>query len=372
MSERMVELQRARLGLPPPPMGTSTSTSTASASALPSQPQRQSSTAARAPLQHQTSQQLAASTLYSEEEKLQKFLQRLQKQRDGGPTVPTSLARRMLQRQGVGYLDETVAMLTSAAADRFLATVLQQAVACRDRRGSGQELSKEEASRRRKHVSLYQQDSDYRKRRKLDRVSQNLQANLAAVEAARELSQKAAGADNKSNAAKKKNARKTDAVEDSNGKKNTETIGEDEVLDDDSLDDEERYYADYYGEYPEEDDDEDAEEDFMLLLRDLERPLEAWHFKLTGKVGLGAIPIEAVEPTTATIAATSGAAMEDADNDEGVDEIEEQENGDNGDTRAMSPKPSPGKGGKSAESAPDSAATSRAATPMTAPSPLPK
>lgn len=324
-------------------------------------------------MQRQSSQQLAAATLQNEDEKLQKFLRRLQQQRDGGPTVPTSLARRMLHRQGVGYLDETVAMLTAAAADRFLATVLQQGVVCRDRRLSGLELSKEESARRRKHVSLYQQDSDYRKRRKLERTSQKLQAHAAAVAAARELSHRAGAAENKPNAAKKKNVKKSEPVEEeTNGTKTVEeTIGDDEFLDEDSLDEEERYYDEYYGGFPEVDEEEDAEEDSMLLLRDLERPLEAWHFKLTGKVGLGAIPMEAVEPTSPTDAG-DGVATDDAEMDEDAEDIDDTEHGENGESRSRTPKPSPTKESRSADSAPESSSISRAATPMIAVSPAPK
>ena len=368
MSERMVELQRARLGLPPP-------TSTSTAHSVQSPPLRQpSSSAARSPaLQRQSSQQLAAATLQNEDEKLQRFLRRLQQQRDGGPTVPTSLARRMLHRQGVGYLDETVAMLTAAAADRFLATVLQQAAVCRDRRVAGQELSKEESARRRKHVALYQQDSDYRKRRKLERTSQKLQANATAVAAAKELSHRASAADNKGNSAKKKNIKKSEPVEEeTNGTKTVEeAIGDDEFLDEDSLDEEEHYYDDYYGEFPDEEDEDETEEDLTLLLRDIERPLEAWHFKLTGKVGLGAVPMEAVEPTTSTIEG-GGLAADDAENDDEAEDMDELEQGENGESRARTPRPSPAKESRSAESAPETASASRAATPMLAVSPVPK
>ena len=370
MSERMVELQRARLGLPPP-------TSTGTAHAVQSAPLRQASSAAAqsSALQRQSSLQVAAAaTLQNEDEKLERFLRRLQQQRDGGPTVPTSLARRMLHRQGVGYLDETVAMLTAAAADRFLATVLQQAVVCRDRRVSGQVLSKEESEKRRKHVALYMQDSDYRKRRKLERTSQKLQANAAAVAAAKELSHRASAADSKANAAKKKNLKRSETVEEeANGTKTMEeAIGDDEFLDDDSLDEEEHYYNEYYGELPEEDDEEDSEEDFTLLLRDLERPLEAWHFKLTGKVGLGAIPMEAVEPTTSTIEGGEGVTSDDIENDDEGEDMDEAEHGENGESRSRTPKPSPTKERRSAESAPESTSVSRATTPMIAVSPIPK
>jgi len=56
------------------------------------------------------------------------------------PTVPTALSRRMLHKQGAGYLDTAVAFIASAAADRFLATVLHQAIVCRDRRIQGEDI----------------------------------------------------------------------------------------------------------------------------------------------------------------------------------------------------------------------------------------
>lgn len=56
-------------------------------------------------------------------------------------TVPLNLSRRILNRQGAGYLDDAVAMITSAAADRFLATTIRCALACRDRRIAGSKLS---------------------------------------------------------------------------------------------------------------------------------------------------------------------------------------------------------------------------------------
>jgi len=340
----MVELQRARLGLPP-----TTTTSPAPAAR----------SSAATPLARQSSAQLAAATMYSEEVQLKKFLQRLSKQRDdshassapGGPTVPTALARRMLQQQGVGYLDDTVAALASAAADRFLATVLQQAVACRDRRCKGTELAKEEAAVRKKHVSLYQQDAEDRKRRKHTRDRLVLERSKAAVAAAKELSN--------GKGPPKKKTKKAGPDEPETVEPKEVKIDMDEPLDDDSLDEEERYYQEYY-----QDDDVESEEDeeddtkFMLLLRDLERPLAAWQFKLTGKVGLGAIPMEAVDPDE-----------EDADAED-VDEAPsapESNNGEaNGDeSRSKSPKPpTPSK-------TDESESVSRATTPMVAPSPVP-
>jgi hypothetical protein len=348
MSERMIELQRARLGLPPPTSSTHPITSV--------QADRNSTTsvAQSAPTlqqRHSSHQQAAAQTVDQEDEKLSKFVKRLhQQQREGGTTVPTSLARRMLHRQGVGYLDDTVAMLTAAAGDRFLASVLQQGLACRDRRLSGQERSQVQSARRRKYVSLYQQDSEYRKRRKMQRTSQKLQAHVAALAAAQGMNEKSNLTDNKDTTAKKKLSKKNEQDEvDTNGTKMIDQpiIDDDEILDDDSMDEEELYYEEYYGEPPEVNDDDDADEDDqVLLLRDLERPLEAWHFKLTGKVGLGAIPIEASKPNS-TI---NGESMAEPENYEDEEEGDEDDAAENGETNSYIPKPSPKKQGKQLES----------------------
>ena len=56
----------------------------------------------------------------------------IQQQIRSGSTVPTALCRRIIHRQGGGYLDETVAAVAAGAADRFLATVLQQSSTCRE------------------------------------------------------------------------------------------------------------------------------------------------------------------------------------------------------------------------------------------------
>lgn len=298
----MIELQRAKLGLPPMArnqLSSSTSGATpsaANASGVPSPSSLQlnnggqSAASLPAPAPRLTPQQQAAATLYAEEEQLKLFLEKIQKRTDDNAnSVPFSLSRRMLQRQGVGFLDDTVASVVSASGDRFLATLLQQAIACREQRLKGVELQKEEARQRRKHRIQHKADSDDRKRRKTEKEEQRHKKNLEAVAAAEGLKASGAAAAAASPAKKKKKKKATE-----NGEKGKE---DEESLSDDSLDEEEEYYEKYYGEDddPDSESDEEEEDDstYMLLLRDLERPLEAWNVHLTGKVGLGTVTMDA-------------------------------------------------------------------------------
>mmetsp|Transcript_3752 Transcript_3752/g.5527 ORF Transcript_3752/g.5527 Transcript_3752/m.5527 type:complete len:338 (-) Transcript_3752:347-1360(-) len=122
MSDRMFEHQLA--GMTPP------------AAAAPPPPPAAAPSAVRSP---STSRQ-RIQTPQSEDDKLRIFLTMLQRRDDSqahvltAPTVPTSLSRRILQRQGVAYLDSTVATLVSASADRFLHSLLLQVKQSRDQR----------------------------------------------------------------------------------------------------------------------------------------------------------------------------------------------------------------------------------------------
>ena len=380
-------------------------------------------TAAAAASVTPTTQQSSIYAAMSYDERMKIFLQRLQKRNDAypladaGPTVPTALSRRMLHTQGVGYLDETVAAITSAAADRFLATVLQQAVACRDQRLKGADSAKEEGRQRRKHYSLYQQDADDRKRRKLARKEAKFKANLAAIKASSDLTQ---GISNSSGTGTSSSSKKSKKKLDDNGESSAATHPKAVKFDehdgessDDSIDEEEWYYREYFGgtgpvredarrregggsgsdsannnnnnnasnngngsndanhskagtdtgvgnsaggsgtgggnnngnadnsnnnatstgdngagpalDNGDDDDEDEEEEDeetrYMLLLRDLEAPLKAWDMNLTGKIGLGVIPLEAREdqkeetqPNLAAAPTTDDAALEELEN----------------------------------------------------------
>lgn len=309
----MIELHRARLlaagkgskNMGGPPGASLHQNGSGGSAASPHQPKPQ-----------QTPREAAVAAMQSDDTQMKRFLQRLQHQRDdsrpgeasSGPTVPTALSRRMLQRQGAGYLDSTVAAVTSAAADRFLATVLQQAVACRDQRLKGAEMARQAAKKRKRHKRQYQEDADDRRRRKEEREETREEINLAAIAAAEGLKRKSTapstaagvtdtgqaedgdGGDAPGSAAKAKKKKKAvDSIPINGLKRKAKDLSDDEASYD-SIDEEEEYYREYYNNDDNDDDaiseDEDEEDDEMMILRDLARPLEAWDFHLEGKLGM--------------------------------------------------------------------------------------
>jgi hypothetical protein len=347
MSERMIELHRARLLAAG--KGSKSSSGGAIAPPLHQQNGSQSTT-----LPHYTSnnipqtlQQFAVATMQAEDSQLKRFLQRLQHERDDsqqgeallGPTVPTALSRRMLHRQGAGYYDGTVAAITSAAADRFLATVLQQAVACRDQRLKGVEIARQSTRKRKRHKRQYQESVDDRRRRKEERAAYRESVNLAAIAAADELQQKPSlnrqgqldsnitddsGVATSSPPKSKKKKKATDAPTTNGYKKRPSDLSDDEVSYD-SIDEEEEYYEQYYSNDDNSSEEDDEDEDETMILRDLIRPLEAWDYHMNGKM----------ETDVATLPKEDESNSE---NDSSTDEIENDDEDimDDGYTDAMS------------------------------------
>ncbi|GAX15019.1 hypothetical protein FisN_12Lh285 [Fistulifera solaris] len=298
MSERMIELQRARLlaskgaassaAVSSGAAGTNGSQITSPVSGIPAM-------GSESVASHQTPQEAALAAMRTEDMHMQRFLHKLQDRNDAkaqstsGPTVPVVLSRRMLQRQGVGYLDETVAALVSGAADRFLGTVLQQAMVCRGQRLKGAEMAKEARNRRKRHIAQYDADTAERRRRKQEREEQREQDNLAAIGAAEALKKGSKRTDNLESPSKSKKKKQDELSKIGNGAKlkkdNTPADGDDESYD--SIDEEEDYYRDTYGDASiGESQDVEEDEDDTLILRDLSRPLEAWGFCLDGKAGM--------------------------------------------------------------------------------------
>lgn len=344
MSERMIELRRAKMGLPPmtQPHVAATATDARPGGAA-------GSITAGAPPPTAGSRfsgvrvlslsQVNAAALETDDERMHRFLSLLSASSQEadelpdakppvssataaattgsladpsavrrGPTVPTALSRRMLHRQGAGYLDDNVPAVASAAADRFLATVLQQAAACRDRRLKGEDLSKRERRERRRHRKRRRAELDDRRRIKGENWKKRKDKNLSAVRASDTLSAVKAAASSSGTSSKSKskkskktspqgNGTKMDGV--TNGNKVPSIPPVNHYLSDDSVDEEENYYEDYYGEghdsaddgaasdESEEEEDDDEESRYALLLRDVQRPLAAWGVTLTGKIGLG-------------------------------------------------------------------------------------
>ena len=355
MSERMIELHRARLLA----AGKGSKTGTAGASSgMPTQvPNGSQQQSLSIQTLSQTPQQLAVATMRNEDLQLRRFLQRLQHERDdsqpgeaaSGPTVPTALSRRMLHRQGAGYYDGTVAAITSAAADRFLATILQQAAACRDQRLKGAELARQSARKRKRHRRQYQESVDDRRRRKVEKAAYREEVNLAAIAAAEALQQKSTSNKpglpdtNKADdggatttttsppkSKKKKKAADTPIL---NGYKKRPSDLSDDEASYDSIDEEEEYYEQYYGNNDDGDDndssddgDKDEDEDETMILRDILRPLEAWDYHMNGKLEIDGTTEQDDDDATSSEDTTS-----EDDEDNNADDIM-----DDGYTEAMS------------------------------------
>lgn len=329
MSERMIELQRARLlaskgasnstGVSPGGAGLNGSQISSPVPGGPSTTFAGESTAT-----HQTPQQAAIAAMRVEDIHMQRFLHKLQDRNDAkaqsssGPTVPVVLSRRMLQKQGVGFLDETVAAIVSGAADRFLGTVLQQAMACRDQRLKGAEMAREAKNRRKRHMDQYEADTAERRRRKQESEEQREKNNLAAISAAEAL--KKSGLKRNENvespSKSKKKKKPHDVTRNGNGSKsrgeNIAADGDDDSYD--SIDEEEQYYREVYGDSVGIDNkDVEDDEDDTLILRDLSRPLEAWGFHVDGKAGM--------EPSAVD------ESDEDDDDSESAEEADEENEG---------------------------------------------
>ena len=349
MSERMIELQRAKLGLPPAGITPSTNASKSTMGGK-NLTALNNGSVAKQPTQP-TPTEVATASLLSEDAQIEKFINRLQRRdkkitgtqynhnhhhqlpSNNGSTVPNALSRRMLQRQGVGYLDDTVASVVSASADRFLATVLQQSIACRDQRLKGAAMAREAAKQRKRHMQHYDEDMGDRKRRKDAIAKARETMAVHTIDVADALRKGGGGKSTNSGATattatttatttvdnnstpiiKKKKKRGTKSVPASattNGPVKLdpaiENLAKEEDEEEyDSIDEEEEYYQENVVEVTRErvkltngndeddeddddddndgDDEDDEEEDDTLLLRDIVRPLEAWNFHLNGK-----------------------------------------------------------------------------------------
>jgi hypothetical protein len=327
MSERMIELQRARLlAVKGSKSGASQITSTQQIPQTTSSARSEVSGRPASAAKGTSTQQLAAASALSDDADMSLFFEMLQKHRDdnradvlSGPTVPTALSRRILQREGVGYLDSTVAVLASAMADRFLATLIHQSVVCRDHRLKGCEFARETEKYRRRHQRLHRDSVQNRWKRKLANQQKREMSNLAIVQVAENV--KAKGSLSKESSKdgdvtikSKKKKKATSAGDQQLGVSNTNSNAQtrendsDDALSFDSIDEEEDYYGRYYSETRITDSGTDDEEDEMIILRDFERSLEAWNFSVAGKSG--------VDPTSDHVFQRQGVGNQVDDDDD--------------------------------------------------------
>ena len=252
---------------------------------------------------HAQAQAHAQAIANNQDERLHKFLTRLQHTK---PTVPPSLTRRILHKQGVGFSDPLVSTVVSCAADRFLATVLSQALVCRDRRFKGEELARKEK----------REVERVRKRRrtehsKIANKKQSLETELEEFVNFKK-GQKSPQKQDKKGSSELIKLLETntfdgigkkdclDEEEDHYDKLDTSTstrtgnngnTNSDGDGDGDSHKDNEGGNRSYEEDESDEDDDDDDDDDRDILqMRDLVRPLEAWGLSLTGKMGLATEP----------------------------------------------------------------------------------
>ena len=244
------------------------------------------------------------------------------------PTTPSNLSRRILHRSGVGYLDESVPLVLSSMADRFLATVLVQGMACRESRIEGYDALLRDRRRRRQHRGRVLRERRERERRFQNEVKERrMRAEDAVAESdelARQMNQNKKGAatsgagtpavfrltDEDMDAAReyKSEARDCDAEEDyyhvAVGLDDDASLADDDI-DGESDDDNEGLRAVDY--------DPTLRD---LKLRDIVRPLRAWGFDLTGKLGFSDSNVDVDNDDDAY----------DEDVDEGLDDEEDEIN----------------------------------------------
>ncbi len=303
----------------------------------------------------------SSTLMLNEDERMRHFLALLSNSTnstESGPTVPLSLSRRILNREGVNFMDESVPALMSVAADRFLATVLHQSKICHNRRLQGEETAKEEKK------SLNRMKKRRREEKKMKRQKRLAQEKGLDVA----LKTPAGGSNGASDVTKgKKNSTRKVMTNSVTSKMITDV--ENALKDDngnDSMDEEMEYYDNYLQggrnkdsvisggsdgtvkdkndenrddqsndeDSDEDDDDEDDEDDdddkLTLQLRDIVRPLEAWGVSLTGKAGIST-PANHVEITKKNHETTD--AEDDSNDDvDGDSDVE----GEDDDDKSMS------------------------------------
>ena len=250
------------------------------------------------------------------------------------PTTPSNLSRRILHRSGVGYIDESVPLLLSSMADRFIATVLVQGMACRERRIEGYDALLRDRRKRRRHRGRVLRERRERERRFQNEVKERrMRAEDAVAESdelERQMNQNKKGAVTSSTTATsgtgtpavfrltdedmeaareyKSEARDVDAEEDYYHA--AVGLDDDASLADDDID----------GESDDEDDGLRAVDYDPTLrdlkLRDIIRPLRAWGFDLTGKIGF----------SDSNFNVDNDDDEYDVDVDEGIDDEEDEIN----------------------------------------------
>jgi hypothetical protein len=220
------------------------------------------------------------------------------------PTVHPSLTRRILHRQGVGYTDPLVGTIISIASDRFLATILSQALVCRDRRIKGDELKRKEQRERERGVKRQRawKEGMEVKRRRLQQELEDFVKKASGGGGGGGGGGKGVPRQEKKISNELVSLLQTNRLEEELGGNKRDCVQEEEEYynDDKGKNGDDMYNPDQrqsqqqqQQQQPYEEDDEDQEqeeedeEEDILLLKDLVRPLRAWGMSsLAAKAGL--------------------------------------------------------------------------------------
>lgn len=278
-----------------------------------------------------------SSTDPNDDEQLYQFLTKLTTVK---PTVPPTLTRRIMHKQGVGFVDPLVPKLISSCGDKFIATILSQAIICRDRRVKG-EIMKRKYEREMVRILKRRKIQDMDREKDLKKEEEALEEFIKNM--------KKGSLDD----ALEKKKKKTGVHFTFDSKKGRYQGEEGEGKDDNEIDDdlkqEEEYYASQmkailgvdgttllemtdihldgkkqYLEDESDEDDDDEDEDNerdMIQLVDVFRPLQAWGMSLVGKMGLASDPVV----QTKTNKSESDDEEENVSDDENAGDFEEEE-----------------------------------------------
>jgi len=295
MSERMIELARIKGQIP--------ASSTMNGGSMPQV------------------QQPASAALLDEDTKLQAFLHLIASV-DEAPQrfftcVPPPLVRRILESQGVSYLDSHVAHLASLAADKFLATLVSQSVACRGHRIKGDDALASETLEHREYRKRRRKEfaDQLRKKQSKERTTSEAKVKLVAAHRALTVATKDKSKRKKESITSLQhtlmNAHEAVKQQLANGMDDDDEDGDEEDTDQDDTslaNDDNEDYLYLHGandddqeslktqKDEEDEDDEEDENRFALQLRDTVRPLQAWGIQLTGKIGVAA-PLQSTPET---------------------------------------------------------------------------
>ena len=217
-------------------------------------------------------------------------------------TVPIALSRRILNRQGVEYMPGShVDTVMSLAGDRFLASVLQQAIICRGHRLEGEALLRRERVERRKQKRERRKEKiKVAQARKNDWKARltTAEETLKNLEKPQHISSTSSVGSASVKSKKKSKKEKSDEKSVGSSKKTLRDIVKSPAPETDELekkiDNDELFSETDWEEWgdgsqledisSDEDDDSDDDEDMTLRIQDVVRSVRSYGFDLSGKI----------------------------------------------------------------------------------------